>query len=128
MLKASPDDLGLGQHSVRQNRVEVVQWRQVEGFGDTDLSDRINPIRVARSRYRLCVLSSAVLQQLPEGRLMVVVGPSEEVVVDLLKGLLANPSGVLETRKVHDPRRAGGLKKGVDPSAVEVETSANFFR
>ena len=40
---------------------------------------------------------------------MVVVGSPEEVVVDLLKGLLANPSGVLQTRKVHDPRRAGGV-------------------
>ena len=58
---------------------------------------------------------------------MVVIGPSEEKVVDLLKGLLANPSGVLQTRKVHDPRRAGGLEEGVDPSAVEVETSANFL-
>ena len=59
---------------------------------------------------------------------MVVIGPSEEKVVDLLKGLLANPSGVLQTRKVHDPWRAGSLEEGVDSSAVEVETSANVFR
>ena len=44
---------------------------------------------------------------------MVVVGSPEEVVVDLLKGLLANPSGVLPVDALVEAEQGGPVARSV---------------